>query len=134
MEGNMSQGISAITWENVDDITVVRFTECKISETFSAREAGAELEKIAQQIGGKIVVDLANVQFMASVGISELITFSRSVRALGGHVKICSISPLLMQVFLSCGIDTVLEIHPTRVDALHAFRVGAYAHQGSATV
>lgn len=128
----MYQGSTAIVWEKVGDVTVVRFTQAKITEAFNAREAGAELKKIAQQIGGKILVDLANVQFMASVGISELIAFNRSTRALGGHVKICCVSPLLMQVFISCGIDAVLEIHPTRADALHAFHVGAQSREGSA--
>lgn len=127
----MQSGMSAIVWEKLGDVTVVRFTAPKITDELYARQAGAELRRIAQRMGGKILVDLSNVQFMASVGITELITFNKSVRSLGGHVKICSVSPLLMHVFVSCGIHVVLDIHPTQALALSAFHAGSHAPQGS---
>lgn len=121
----MYEGLDVILRETHGDVTVVKFAKPRITEEVLAKQAGIELKRIAQRIGGKIVMDLSNVLFISSVGLSELITFNRDVRAYGGHVKVCGISPLLRQVFVTCGLNSVLDICATRKEALDSFHTGS---------
>ena len=120
----MFAGAHAVLCVKQGDVTVVRFKKSKVTEEVYAKQAGAELKEIAERVGGKIVVDLSNVAFMTSVGISELVTFNKSVRSHGGHLKLCGVSPLLMQAFTSSGLYAVFAVYSTLEKALEAFRVG----------
>lgn len=118
----MFESSSAIHWEKRGDITFVRFKVDKITELPYATQAGKELKTLAERVGGKTIVNLSNVKFMSSIGISLLVTLNRDLRARGGHLKACEVFPLLMGIFQSTGLAGVLDICPTEAEAIASFR------------
>ena len=118
----MFETSSAIQWEKRGDITFVRFKVDKITELMYATQAGKELKTIAERVGGKMILNLSNVKFMASVGISIVVNLNRDLRARGGHLKVCEVFPLLMGIFKTTGLDAVLDIFPTEAEAIASFR------------
>lgn len=122
----------AIQWEKRGDIVFIRFKMDKITELAYATQAGRELNALAERVGGKMILNLSNVKFMASVGISLVVTLNRSLRARGGSLKVCDASPLLMGVFATTGLDAVLDICRTEALAVESFRKAAQEAVGSA--
>ena len=118
----MFESSSAVLWEKRGDITFIRFKVDKITELAYATQAGKELNALAERIGGKMILNLSNVKFMASVGISLAVSLNRSLRARGGQLKVCEVFPLLMGIFATTGLDAVLDIFPTEVQAIASFR------------
>ena len=118
----MFESSSATQWEKRGDITFIRFKVDKITELAYATQAGKELNTLAERIGGKMILNLSNVKFMASVGIALVVNLNRSLRARGGQLKVCEVFPLLMGIFATTGLAAVLDIFPTEALAAASFR------------
>ena len=118
----MFESSTAIHWEKRGDITFIRFKVDKITELTYVNQAEKELKTLTQRVGGKMIANLSNVKFMASVGISLLVSLNRDLRARSGHLKVCEVFPLLMGIFQSTGLDGVLDIFPTEAEAVASFR------------
>jgi len=71
---------------------------------------------------GRLVVDLAEVEYVSSSGISLMISKARSLGASGGKLALCRLRPLVRQVFTMTRIDTILPIAATREEALDLLR------------
>ncbi|NOZ21282.1 MAG: STAS domain-containing protein [Planctomycetes bacterium] len=118
------QPTEAICWEKEGDVTVVRFTENHIADEAYTARARKELRDLAKSVGGKVLVSLANVEFMASIGITLLVELDRLRRTSHIQLKVCEAQPLVRQVFLSAHLNRILGIYATRADALAAFAAG----------
>jgi anti-sigma B factor antagonist len=66
----------------------------------------------------RLIVDLAAVGFIDSVGLSVLVQNAKLVLAGGALFEIVGVSSRLLQVFALTGIRDVLTFHPTREEAL----------------
>ncbi|MEW6357956.1 MAG: STAS domain-containing protein [Planctomycetota bacterium] len=118
----MFEASNAIHWEKRGDITFIRFKVDKVTDPLYANQAGKELNRLAERVGGKIIVNLSNVKFMSSIGITLLVTLNRTLRTHRGHLKVCEVFPLLMGIFTSTGLHSVLDIYPTEAEAIASFR------------
>lgn len=58
----------------------------------------------------KIVVDLAGVSFLASIGIRLLVTSARAQAARGGKLVLAAPQPLVRKVLETAGIDQLIGI------------------------
>ncbi|NOZ23086.1 MAG: STAS domain-containing protein [Planctomycetes bacterium] len=118
----MFEASSAIQWEKRGDITFIRFKVDKVTDPLYANQAGKELNTLAERVGGKVILNLSNVKFMSSIGITLLVTLNRNLRARRGHLKVCEVFPLLMGIFSSTGLQSVLDVYPTEAEAIASFR------------
>lgn len=59
----------------------------------------------------QIVVDLAGVSFLASIGIRLLITAARGQNGRGGKFVLASAQPAVMKVLRSAGIDQLIPVY-----------------------
>ena len=73
----------------------------------------------------RIVVDLQNVEFLSSALIGVFIRFKMRVRKNGSELKLCNASDDLMELLKVTKLDTVFDIHKTRLDAIEAFQLNA---------
>lgn len=64
-----------------------------------------------------VIVDLSQVDFLASLGIRTLVTACKALRAKNGGMVILSPQPNVEQVLRSSGIDTIIPIATTREEA-----------------
>lgn len=83
-------------------------------------------ETLKQTLEGghsRLVVDLAGVIYVSSSSLRVLLLGARWSRERGGDLKICCLSPRVLQVFALAGFDQVFDIKETREQALAAFAV-----------
>jgi anti-anti-sigma factor len=87
---------------------------------------GAEaIELKMNQIGEtstKILVDLARVSFIGSMGLRTLILTARAVTDRGGTMVIFGPSRMVKQILLTSGLETVVPIYDDDRAALDGLR------------
>ncbi|HEY1447343.1 MAG TPA: STAS domain-containing protein [Caulobacteraceae bacterium] len=71
----------------------------------------------------KLIIDLADVSFMASMGLRTLMMAARSLNEIGGRATIANPQPNVEKVLETSGIGDVLGVHPS-VDAAVAALTG----------
>jgi anti-anti-sigma factor len=64
----------------------------------------------------KLVIDLSEVTFIASMGLRTLVTAARSLSEIGGKATLANPQPNVEKVLEMSGIGPMLGVHPT-VDA-----------------
>jgi anti-sigma B factor antagonist len=67
-----------------------------------------------------VVVDFEDVAFLDSTGIGVLLSAERKLRARGGKLIVVCDAPLIRRVFEIAGLTDVLNITPSRREALLA--------------
>ena len=58
----------------------------------------------------KLIVDLTDVSFLASMGIRTLIITAKRMKSKGGHMVIMNPNPDVEKVLVSSGTDTLIPI------------------------
>ncbi|MBQ0976104.1 STAS domain-containing protein [Actinospica acidiphila] len=71
-----------------------------------------------------LVLDLAQVRFCDSAGLSALIGLWHATQALGGALGLADVPDRLMRMLVLTGVDAVLPIHATAAEALIAMTNG----------
>lgn len=72
--------------------------------------------------GQKAVVDLAGVDFIASMGIRMLISSARTLAAKGGVLALYGAGEMVQGVFDDAALDQLIPIVATEAEALAAVR------------
>ncbi len=70
----------------------------------------------------QIIVDLKHIPYMDSTEVGRLIRAHLAVRRAGGRVRVCNVSPRVMETLKLTRLDTVLELFATEEEALAAVR------------
>ncbi len=82
-----------------------------------------ELKEVVDKVGPvHFVIDFERVEFCPSSVIAALIATQRRVEQLGGRIKLAIPSPHIRIVLKQLNLNTLLEIHAKRDDAVRAFR------------
>jgi anti-anti-sigma factor len=61
----------------------------------------------------KLIIDLAEVSFMASMGLRTLVIAARSLKDIGGKVTIANAQPNVEKVLETSGIGELIGMHPS---------------------
>ncbi|RPI84003.1 MAG: anti-sigma factor antagonist [Planctomycetaceae bacterium] len=93
---------------------------------------GTESQSLAQHVkqqlaAGKIqlLVDLAEVGFIDSNGVGELVSSFSSTKRAGGHFKLCSPQKMVREVLRIVRLPTMIEMFDTADQALASFATTA---------
>jgi anti-anti-sigma factor len=70
--------------------------------------------------GRRVVVDLSECGFVDSSGLRALVAARTAAVDAGGSLALVTADRNLLRVLAVAALDTVLEVHPTRDDALGA--------------
>ncbi|MEJ0066128.1 MAG: STAS domain-containing protein [Caulobacteraceae bacterium] len=103
--------------ELADDITFVR-----LSGRIDVAGAVA-IEMPMNVVGGSrswVVVDLSEVEFMASLGLRCVVQCAKAVQARGGKLALLAPRPIVAEVITTSGIDELVPVYELRADALAA--------------
>jgi len=79
-----------------------------------------EVLRPAIAAGQPVIVDLTDVTFMDSSGLSVFVTALKRAREAGTTLVLVVSEPRVMRVFSITGIDTLIDIHATLDSALSA--------------
>jgi anti-anti-sigma factor len=80
----------------------------------------AVLEHVAADPGGGWVLDLTALDYAGSAMLGLMVNLRQTVRAAGGRLALCGVSPRLLQILQTCSLERLFSIHRTRPDAVRA--------------
>ena len=68
----------------------------------------------------RIVLNLARVEMIASLGLGKLIMLNRRVQAAGGRLVLCNLTPFVADVLEAGKVSHVFSIRENEAQALQA--------------
>ncbi|HBO45454.1 MAG TPA: anti-sigma factor antagonist [Planctomycetaceae bacterium] len=108
---------------DVQDVVVVSFLHGKILDQTVIRQVGEEFKGLTTQSAAdrRLLLNLSKVGFMASAMIGQIMALHKQCKKDKVDLKLCCISPNIMEVFQITTLDKILDIHDTEEKALAAF-------------
>jgi anti-sigma B factor antagonist len=89
--------------------------------------AGAEVNALQTQLDKhtvlrkRVVLNLAEVDYIDSSGVGALVRAYGVLRSSGGGLKLCQLSPFVLQVLEVTHLNSVLPTYSTEAEAIDAF-------------
>ena len=88
-------------------------------------QAGPSLKELWLQYAehgvNSVLVDLHEVEFIDSIGISSLVSGLKQMRSKGGDLKLIGLQPSARAIFELMMLDQVFELYETQEEALKGF-------------
>ncbi len=109
-----------VTIEERDGIHVV-----KLSGELTGGHEGDFVEAVTNLFSGprtQVLIDLADVPFMNSTGLSELVRVAAQANIQEGRIILANLSPFVAGVMQTTQLERFFEICPTVEDALAKLR------------
>jgi anti-anti-sigma factor len=78
--------------------------------------------KVLSRLRRSLVVDLAELTFMASMGLRTLVMAARSLADLGGKMTLANPQPNVEKVLETSGIGEMIGVHPSLESAIAALK------------
>jgi len=99
--------------EDLGEAAVLRFTGNKIRLSEQHVQLVEEqLFRCAQDLAGRqILLDLGNVECVASTALAKLVQLHERLEALGERLSVCGVSPHIYECFEATQLDLLLEVH-----------------------
>jgi anti-sigma B factor antagonist len=119
----MSRTISPrLLVETVEGITIASFTD----EMITSEEVIWEVdEQLMSLVDGpspeKLLLNFREVRVMSSTMLAILLKLARKIKGVQGELKLCGLSPDLLEIFRISRFDRLFEIHDEEWTALDAF-------------
>ncbi len=105
-----------ISQKVIDDVPVVAVSG-RIDATTS-KNLETALNDLIDQNNTKIIVDLAGVEYISSVGLRVLLAALKKVRPRQGDVLLVSLQPFVREVFEITGFTKLFSIYPNQGEAI----------------
>jgi anti-anti-sigma factor len=67
--------------------------------------------------GARVIVDLSDVSFLASLGIRGLMSPAKALRARGGELVLLNPQPAVLEVLRVAGLTAILKVFSDRTEA-----------------
>lgn len=90
----------------------------------------AHVLAVLEQGAAHLVLDLAQVDFVDSTGLSTLIGLLQATQEVSGSLRLADVPDRLARMVTTTGISQLLPVHPTVADAL-AGRTADGAREGA---
>ena len=117
----MPAGPQLLRVKEVGPVTVVTFAARSILDEYDVDAIGQRLTGLLDQKQFHLVLDFAPVERLTSLMLARLVSLSAKVRAAGGRVVMCRISPQLREVFVLVGLTKLIPSYETEEEALQGF-------------
>ncbi len=105
--------------EQIDDVLIIELPARLDAIGVSAIES--KLAETVNKHQGKVLIDMSNVTFVASLALRMILTNLKTVQPLGGDLRLCSLQPQIAEIFRKSRFDTLFTIYPDREAALQAY-------------
>jgi len=106
--------------EQIDDVLVIALP-ARLDAVGVAGIEGQLAEAISAH-KGKVLADMSQVTFVASLALRMLLTNLKAVQPLGGDLRLAGLQPQIAEIFRKSRFDTLFKIYPDRESALAAYR------------
>ncbi len=107
----------------VEDVLVVSFADAKILDEARIQQIGKELMELTAnaKASQKMVLNFQGVQFMSSAMIGKLVLLNKKAKAEKINLKLCNITPNVLEVFRITRLDKVFDIQQDQEQAIASF-------------
>lgn len=96
-----------------DSAIILTFTDERILEEKDIQQLQSSVMSVIEQPGaGNIILDFQNVRFLSSSVLGLLIRVSKKVYERQGQLRLCNISPNILEVFRITRLTKVFDIYP----------------------
>jgi anti-sigma B factor antagonist len=100
-------------------VVVATLTDEKILDEAQLKGLeGSFMPLIKQTPAIQLIVDFSTVQFLTSSVLGLLIRLSKKVYEAQGKLRLCSISPKILEIFRITRLDKIFEIFPNVDEAM----------------
>ncbi len=105
----------------VDNIPIISVSG-RIDATTS-KDLETALNNLIEQNNNNLVIDLAGVEYISSVGLRVMLSALKKVRPKQGDVKLVSLQPFVREVFEITGFTKLFTIYPNQEEAIGGTKV-----------
>jgi anti-sigma B factor antagonist len=106
--------------EKIDDVLVIELPARLDAIGVAAIEG--QLAEAATAHKGKVLADLSQVTFVASLALRMLLTTLKAVQPLGGDLRLAGLQPQIAEIFRKSRFDTLFKIYNDRESAIAAYK------------
>ena len=75
----------------------------------------------------RLVIDMAGVEYISSVGLRVLMLASKQTKAQGAPLAVCELQPVVREIFEISRFNLVIQVFPSLREALAALSTEALA-------
>ncbi len=104
---------------SMQDITVLNIKGSV--DTYTVRSLYQQLDIAVATKSSRLVVNLADVDFLDSSGLAALVQCMNKCRERGGDLHLCTPQQSVRMILELTRLDKALEIFPTEADAVASF-------------
>ena len=90
-------------------------------DTGTSPEAQERLVRIMDEGSAKMLLDMEKMNYISSAGLRVLLVLAKQSAANGGELRICGLNEMAREVFDISGFSSILNVFPSRADALDGF-------------
>ena len=101
----------------VDGTIIVRTRKPQLLDVEAICEWAEEIFSLIAP-GAKILLDFEGVEFLSSVSINRLILIDQKVKCASGNLKLCSLIPDILEVFVITRLSQLFDISCDQQEAL----------------
>ena len=107
---------------DVGDVCVVRFSNGKILDASNIEELGTQLFNLVENENRqKLLLNFQDVEFLSSAALNKLIILDKKTKGISGKLKLCSLRPEILEVFVITRLNQLFEIAEDERTALDSF-------------
>jgi anti-sigma B factor antagonist len=105
---------------DVNGVTVVRFTAAEsVFQARDVQELDDELSRLVSEEGHtRLLLDLTGIRYFSSTMLVRLINLKKRAEQAHGWVRLCGLTPVMVDTFRVSKLDKLFEIHPDEATAL----------------
>ena len=105
------------------DVAVISFNRGRIRDE---REILKALESLGRYIESrtclKVLLDLANIEYLSSAGLGHLVGLLKKCRTRGGNLKLSGLNEAIRELFEVMRLDKIFELFPSAREAVESFK------------
>jgi anti-sigma B factor antagonist len=105
----------------VEDVAVLDVTGGPISFGDDADQLLNAIRQVVTRGGTRILLNLRDVHYIDSSGLSEIVEGFKTTRNAGGILKLCEVVPGFRRLLVVTNLDRVIEVFESEDAALRSF-------------
>lgn len=118
----MAETIPPLSVSDEKGINIIEFTNSKILDEANIAEIGNTLGAlIDENERPRLLLDFSTVDHLSSAALGMLINVNNKIKQKNGQLRLASIKPQIMEVFVITKLNKLFRILPTRTEAMANF-------------
>ena len=103
-----------------DGVSVTRISGRMDATTVA--EFNEECQNLLKSGSGRIIIDLAGLEYISSAGLRGILTMGKACKAAETALAFCSMQNMVADMFKLSGFTSILKVYPTLDEALAGMR------------